>query len=143
MNLKRIVLRSWFYFRQGYSLYLSYPVSFAAYATSVYYLAVKNIPFLEMLFPHFHTFIIVALFALPIVGIALGWAHFKRLLSPFFRAEVDIGVEANPYAMEIMTPVNLPWMHVLSELAKQHGIDTEELDKIISRTEKKFNVMRV
>ena len=135
-------MRSWFYFRQGYGLYLSYPVAFAGYASSVYYLAVKNVPFLAMLFPQFHTFVIAALFAIPFAGVFLGWAHYKKVLSPFFRAEVDIGVEANPYAMEISTPVNLPGMRVLSELAKQHGINTEDLDQIILRTEQKFGARR-
>jgi len=140
MNLKRIVYRSWFYFRMGYSLYLSYPVALFGYASSIYYLAVKNIPLLDMIFPHFYNFLIASLIVLPIFGVGMGWMHYKRLLSPFYEAELDIQTEANPYTTEVFTPVNLPSMRILSQLAKQHGIDSSDLDRIIETTEKKFGL---
>lgn len=138
MNPKKLFLRSWFYFRFGYSTYVSFPTSLIAYASSIYYLAIQNLPFLHNFFPHFYVFILFALVVLPPASAFFAWMHFKRVLSPFYKAELDIGVEANPYSMTITTPVNLALFKTVSDLAKQHGIDTWNLDKIISETEKKF-----
>lgn len=141
MDLKRVVLRSWFYYRMGYSLYLSQPVAFGAYASSIYYLAIKSVPFLNNLFPEFHLFLITAIVLLPIVGSTLGWLHYKKM--PFHVAELDIQNEASPYSMEIVTPVTLPSLRVLSELGKQHGIDCSDLDRIIRTTEEKFHLKNI
>ena len=138
MNIRRLLLRSWFYFRFGYSTYLSLPTSLIAYASSVYYLAVRNVPFLMKIFPYFYVFIVVALVVMPPVSVVLAWMHFKKAFSPMFRAELDVGVESNPYAMTIVMPVNLPLFEAVSNIAKQQGIDTSELDKIIRATKKKF-----
>ncbi len=127
----------------GYSLYLSFPVAFIGYASSIYYLAIKNIPILNELFPYFHVFIVVSLFTLPPLGILLGWLHYKKILSSFFKAEMDIQTEANPYATEIVSPVNLPSMKIMVELCKMHGIDTSEVEKIIQETEKKFGITKI
>jgi len=124
----------------GYSLYLSFPVAFIGYASSIYYLAIRNLPFLDGIFPHFYTFIIASLFILPPLGILLGWLHYKKALSSFFKAEMDVQTEANPYATRIVTPVNIPSMKIMVQLARKHGIDTSEVDKIIRETEKKFGL---
>jgi len=124
----------------GYSLYLSFPVAFIGYASSIYYLAIKNLPFLDVIFPHFHIFVVISLFVLPPFGILLGWLHYKKALSSFFKAEMDVQTEANPYATKITTPINIPPMKVMTQLAKLHGIDTSEVDRIIEETEKKFGV---
>lgn len=141
MDLRRLVLRGWFYFRMGYSLYLTYPVALFGYASSIYYLAVKSIPFLNNLFPQFHIFLATAVVLLPIVGASFGWLHYKKM--PFHVAELDIQNEASPYSTEIVTPVTLPSLRVLSELGKQHGIDCSDLDRIIRTTEEKFHLKSV
>lgn len=136
--LKRILLRSWYYFRIGYSTYLSLPVALVGYASAIYYLAIENLPFLKVIFPHFHYFIIIGLTVLGPIGVCLGWFHFKKLFKKFYWAEQDIQVESNPFHTQIVTPVNLPTLKILSELGKLHNIDTSEIDRIIERTEKKF-----
>jgi len=133
LNSKRLLSRSWYYFRVGYSTYLSLPVALLGYASAIYYLAIKN-TFLEQFFPHFYYFIIFSLLILPIISVFLGWIHLKR--SSLYRAEQDIQVEASPYTTRKVAPVNIPSIKILSQLARQHGIDTTELDKIIEESEK-------
>lgn len=136
-KVKRITLRSWFYFRTGYGTYLSLAVGIVSNAIAVYYLAVQNIPFLQSMFPRFSTFLVVGLVSIGISGTLFGWLHYKRALRPFYKAEQDILVETNPYATEIISPVNMPLYKILSELARKHEIDTSEIDAIIKRTEKR------
>lgn len=140
LNTKRIILRSWFYFRQGYATYLSPPFAFIGLVSSIYYLAIKSTPFFADLFPHFYEFIVFCIFTIAPASIFVAWMHYKKALSGFFKAEVDIQVEANPYSMTIVSPVSLPGMRVVSALGKLHGIDTTDLDKIVAETEKKFGL---
>jgi len=139
-KISKQLFRSIYYFRVGYGLYLAYPVALAAYASSVYYLAVKSIPFLEEIFPDFSIFLAFSVLLIPPVGILLGWLHFKGRLSMFFKAEQDIMAEANPYSTEITTLVNLSWLEALSGLCKLHGIETKQLDELIKKTREKFGV---
>jgi len=137
---KRVILRSWYYFRVGYSTYLSLPISLVGWSSAIYYLAIKNLPFLESLFPRFHYFVTFGIIVFPPLAICLGWCHFKKLFRSFFKAELDIHVESNPYATEVVTPIVLPRLKLLRQIAKQHGIDTSEVDLIIERSQRKFNV---
>ena len=140
MNLKRIMLRSWFYFRQGYSTYLALPVGLFASAVSVYYLAVANYSIKTVLgpFANFSGFLVVSLLFIGFLGVFFGWIHYKKLLRPFYLAEQDISVEANPYAMDTISPVYLPLFKIVSELGTKNNIDTSEIDVIIKTTEQKF-----
>lgn len=142
MKWKYLITRSIYYFRTGYGLYLTFPLAFISFVSTVYYLAVKNIPVLENLFPHFLLFILFTLLFIPPISVLVGWMHFKRLLSPFYRAQLDIDTEANPYAQRIVGPVNVPYLKVISELGKLHGVDTSALDKIIRETEIKFKLVK-
>lgn len=136
MNLKRLIFRSWYYFRIGYSTYLSLPVALIGWGSAIYYLAITNLPFLQLMFPHFFHFLIVIIVILPLLGGSLGYIHFKKVFS--YKAELDIQVESNPYTTKIVVPVNLPGLKLLQQLAKQHGIDTTEVNMIIEKTEKRF-----
>jgi hypothetical protein len=129
-----------FYVAQGWGRYVTWPVTIAAYTSSIYYLAIKSLPLLEAVFPSFYRFAMFAVFSIVLTSGILGWMHYKKVLSGFFKAEVDIQIEANPYSMTIVAPVSLPWMRVLSDLGKLHGIDTTDVDKIVSDTERKFGI---
>ena len=56
---KNIFFRSWFYFRQGWSVYFAF--IFAALNTLIvtYYLAIENAPFLKSLFPSFIEYVVI------------------------------------------------------------------------------------
>ena len=83
-----IAFRSWFYFRQGWSVYFAF--IFAAINTLVvtYFLAIDNYPVLKEIFPTFIIYVaIVVGIGIPIL-VGVGYIHFKR--SPSFRAEATI-----------------------------------------------------
>jgi hypothetical protein len=52
--------RLWFYFRTGYSTYLTFLLGYMSTLITVYYLAIKNIPELLDLFPRFVPFAVLS-----------------------------------------------------------------------------------
>lgn len=124
MNLKDLlkfgfVYRAWYYFRLGYSTYLTFVLGYFSTLITVYYLAIKNMPPLLDIFPHFGPFAVLAsLIGVPL-SIAVGWVHLKR--SRLYSSEADIAVEANPYAYklalgytkELITPASLTQLRIL------------------------------
>jgi len=66
----------------GYSTYRTFLLGYITTLVTVYYLAIKDIPYLLDLFPRFVPFAILAtVIGLP-VAVGLGWFHYKR--SPSF-----------------------------------------------------------
>jgi hypothetical protein len=70
--------RLWFYFRRGHGNYLSFIVSLCTFVVVVYQLAIKNVPFLEQLFPNMWIFIIVFGVIYLVVTVLVGWQDMKR-----------------------------------------------------------------
>jgi len=129
--------RLWYYFRLGYATYLTFLLGYISTLITVYYLAVKNLPYLLDLFPHFETFSILATVVGVPLSIGIGWLHLKR--SAAFSAEVDIGAEANPYMYKLypgyMREVQYPlYLELLLQmkklLATQSAIPPEEKARI-------------
>jgi len=98
MNGRKVLERSLYYFQQGYS-FTSLPFAFLGYASSIYYLAVQNVPFLLGLFPSFSSFLLVAAATLPILCAAVGFVYMKR--SWFFRAEQEVHAESTPWSYKL------------------------------------------
>jgi len=141
MNLRslftlRWVYRAWYYFRLGYGTYLSFLLGFASTLVTVYYLAIRNMPFLLSLFPNFFPFAVLSTLVGVPLAVAVGWAHLKR--SRIFSSEVDIAVEANPYyfkiapgiSKEVTTPAMLAELRILQRLAQAEGLlsDSEKAE---------------
>jgi len=111
----KLTFRAWYYFRLGYSTYLTFILGYASTLVTVYYLAIRNIPSLLDIFP---------------LSVGIGWIHLKR--SRLFSSEVDIGVESNPYNYklqpgkdtEISTPFLLISIRILKKLADTNGLLT-------------------
>lgn len=87
--------RAWYYFRTGYSTYLAFMIATVNTMVTVYYLAIKNIPDLQIIFPSFTVWVLFVVFAIAPLAVLVGWLHMKR--SPAFRSEMDVTMEANPY----------------------------------------------
>ena len=146
-DILRAVYRSWYYFRLGYATYLTFLLGYVSTLITVYYLAIKNMPDLASIFPHFATFGVVATVVGGPLAVVIGWAHLKR--SGLFSTEQDITVEANPYlyklppgyTKELSIPATLIQLRIVRKLAETSGIltDTEraELDEI----ERKFKTL--
>ena len=95
LDITRFVTRSWYYFRMGYSTYLTFLLGYVSTFVTVYYLAIKDIPILLNIFPHFVTFVVIGTIVGVPLSVLIGWLHLKRTAA--WTAEVDIGIEANPY----------------------------------------------
>jgi len=132
MGLANALFRAWYYFRVGYATYLTFLIAGANLLVTVYYLAVRNIPGLQFLFESFTVFAFAVIFIGVPLAVFIGWLHLKR--SPAWRAELDIGVEANPYNyrlppgywMEVFAPLYLELLTLTSRLAEREGALTEE-----------------
>jgi hypothetical protein len=93
--LLRYLTRAWVYFRMGYATYLTFLLGYFSTLVTVYYLAIKNMPALLDIFPHFVPFAMLATAIGAPLAVIVGWVHMKR--SSLYSAERDIGVEASPY----------------------------------------------
>ena len=129
--------RLWFYFRMGYNTYLTFILGYLTTIVTVYYLAIKSIPTLLGLFPSLTTFAILVAVGGSIASIGIGWVHMKR--SPMYSAEVDVGVEANPYNFKLLPGYNREvfapiYLEVLSQLktllASQNLLDVERKERV-------------
>jgi len=144
LNLRRLLFRSWYYFRIGYGTYLSFLLGFVSTIVTVYYLAINNIPFLKLIFPTFWLFSILALaFGVPL-AIFSGYFHFKR--SQAYSSEVDIGVEANPYYFkitpgkekELTVPLTVANIDLTVAMARKLGVLTPELESDFLQVREKY-----
>lgn len=134
MGIKKFALRAWFYFRQGWSTYFAFV--FAAINTLIvtYYLAIDNLPILKEIFPSFAYYVIVLVsIGIPLL-ITIGYIHYKK--SGAFQAEADIGFEANPHFLrmlsnsEAMMPLHLKMIELLLKLSKDEKLTDVEINEI-------------
>lgn len=131
---KRLFFRTWFYFRTGWSVYLTFFLSAINTLTVTYYLAIEKSEFFKDVFPSFTYYIFTAIIVgIPIL-ICIGYIHYKK--SDAIRAEADIGFEANPhmYRMlantEIMIPAYLRISEILLKLSKNEKLSEDEVKEI-------------
>ncbi len=137
-NYGLLVSRAWFYFRMGYSTYLTFLLGYVSTLVTVYYLAIKNIPDLLTLFPRFVPFAALATVIGVPVSITIGWVHLKRSL--LYSSETDITVESNPWNYKLppgwwkdaLYPTLLAQLHILRQLAERESLvsDVAELDAL-------------
>lgn len=143
MNVRRLVFRSWYYFRLGYSTYVAFPLGFASTMIIIYELALKDVPSLQSIFPHLYVFGIVALFVLVPISIYAGLYHIKR--TGAYSAEASVLTESNPYMYKAIPgkerEVTIPLMMMTAKgLAKimeqQKSITKEEMEQFRAVLEK-------
>ena len=147
MKISVFVFRLWYYFRLGYGVYLAIAMGFIGMVTSLYYLMVKDVPFLYGIFPSFASFVIVGFILLLPAGILFGWVHAKR--SHAFAAEFDIAVETNPYyyklppgyVTEAQFPVYLSIIRLLKKIGERERFLSREEMAEIEELEEKLKVL--
>ena len=99
-STKELGFRTWFYLRQGWSVYFAFVFAAVNTLTVTYYLAIQKAPFLQQFFPSFIYYVIVVVgLGIPIL-VTIGYIHMKR--SSVFKAEVDVGMESNPHMKRIL-----------------------------------------
>jgi hypothetical protein len=137
----------WYYFRVGYATYLTFLLGFVSTLITVYYLAIKNVPNLQDLFPRFVPFALLATIVGVPLSVAIGWLHLKRV--PAYSSELDIGVEANPYnykippghSREVFTPFNLEMLMMMRRLLESQGLLNEEEKSRVDEIERKLRLL--
>ena len=147
MKASNFAFRMWYYFRVGYSTYLSFLLGIATTFVTVYYLAISNIPQLRAVFPHFGLFVGIALVIGIPVACGIGWFHIKG--SALWKSEIDIASEANPYLykmypgywLEAFTPLYLELLMGLKKILEKEGMLTEEERRRIKDLEEKLETL--
>jgi len=134
--------RSWFYFRTGYAVYLSFLIAAVNMIVTVYYLAIVRIEGLLAVFPDFTSWAVTVIIVGVPLAVFIGWLHLKR--SPAYSSEVDVGVEANPYYYklppgywkEALVPVLLETMKLNIKLLNKESLTENEVKSLKSLQEK-------
>lgn len=122
---ENLVFRAWYYFRQGWGIYFAFIFAAINTFTTTYYLAIEKAPGLKELFPSFLSYILItSVIGIPVL-IVIGYLHVKR--SAAYKAEADIGFEANPHFRRMLLNTE--------EILRQH-LKINQLLVKISRNEK-------
>ena len=132
--VENLIFRSWFYFRNGWSMYFAFIFAAINTLTVTYYLAIERVPALQVIFPSFFQYVaIVSLIGVPML-IGIGYAHYKRTKAR--KAEVDIGFETSTYQRrfivntEIILHLNLRLTEMLMKLTHGEKLTENEIKKI-------------
>jgi hypothetical protein len=136
VNLWKLVFRAWFYFRQGYNVYLAFLIGFASNIIVLYRLGVADIGWLHDIFPSLGVFVVFGLLIAIPLGIFAGLYHMKRTAA--FAADASVSTEANPYAYKTLgkeKEVFLPlWILTVRGLAKllerEETMSTEDRNEL-------------
>lgn len=103
---------------------------------TVYYLAIKNIPELGIVFPDFTSWAVtIIIIGIPL-AVSIGWLHLKR--SPAYRSEQDVAIESNPYYYklppgywkEALVPVMLETLKLNIKLLNKETLSESELNSL-------------
>ena len=126
--------RAWYYFRMGWSTYFAFILAAINTLTVTYYLAIENYPTLKAIFPSFEIYIIVIIsIGIPLL-VTIGFVHYKRTSAR--KAEVDIGMETNPYQIrllvntELLLKLNMRLMKHMSDLQNGEKIDENNINEL-------------
>lgn len=147
LKLGRMIVRSWYYFRMGYATYLTFLFGYVSTLVTVYYLAIRNMPDLAYVFPKFGEFALIATVIGVPLSVIIGWLHLKR--TQVWTAEVDIGVEANPYNYkitpgfwkEVFTPMFLEMLKHNRKILASNNLLSSEDQQRISDLEQKLEIL--
>jgi len=129
------LFRAWFYFRQGYNLYLAFLIGFASNIVVLFRLGVEPNKTLLGIFPSLAIFTAAGLLVAIPVGILAGLYHMKR--TGAYAADASVATEANPYVYKTIgkeKEVFLPlWILTARGLAKL--LEREETLSVNDRNE--------
>lgn len=104
MARRRKGLNLFYYFRQGYTMYLVLIIGIVNVLTSTYFLAIEKVPVIKSIIPSFELYILYCfIIGLPLITI-FGWIHFKK--AGTYSVEVSIMYENNPYSYKWLPGFN-------------------------------------
>jgi hypothetical protein len=143
LSFWKVIFRAWFYFRQGYNLYLAFIIGFASNIVVLFRLGVEPNKTLLGIFPTLGIFTAIGLLVAIPIGIVTGLYHMKR--TGAYAADASVATEANPYIYKVVPgkerEVFLPlWILTARGLAKmldQQATTTpaerKELEDLLSK----------
>jgi len=138
-----VIFRAWFYFRQGYNLYLAFLLGFSSNVVVLYRLGIMDNKYLSPIFPSLGIFAVIGVLVAVPIGILAGLYHMKR--TGAFAADASVATESNPYVYKIVPgkerEVFLPlWVLTVRSLAKMleqqntmSADERKELEEILSK----------
>jgi hypothetical protein len=131
---KNLGFRAWFYFRQGWSTYFAFILAAINVMVTTYYLAIKDVPVLKIIFPSFLNYVgILSVIGVPLLTV-VGYVHYKRTAA--FAAEADIGFEVNPHFRRMLLNTeeillqHLKISKMLVKMSKNEKLTEEDLIEI-------------
>ena len=138
--------RSWFYFRNGWSLYFAFIFAAINTLTVTFYLAIEKYPTLNWIFPtFFHYILVVVSIGVPLL-VLVGYIHYKR--SSARKAEVDISYETDAYKArtlvntEITIALNMKLLDIITKMSKKEEIPNQEYQELEQLREKLVKNLR-
>jgi len=137
---QNVGFRGWFYFRQGWSNYLTFFMGAINTLTITYFLAIERYPVLIAIFPNYLQYVLIACsIGVPTI-VLVGYAHWKKTAAR--KAEVDIFYEVNPYFVrvlvntEMMLEMNLKLNERLLKIQAGKKLSEEESKELSKLLEK-------
>lgn len=119
-------IRSFYYFRTGYSIYMGLPISILGFISTIF-LVTDRVPVLRETIGNFTLFAVLTMIAIYTTGHIIGWIHFKK--APLFKTEQEVLVESNPYSNIKFAPVALPQARLFEAMLRERGM-IEDADKM-------------
>jgi len=144
-RFRRLLWRSWFYFRAGYGTYLALLLGYASNIVVLYRLAITDIRPLNGIFSSLTVFTIFGVLVSVPVAILLGLFHMKR--TGAYSADASLSTESNPYIYkltpgkerEVFFPLMVLTAKGLAKVMREQNAlsaqDKEEFDRVLSKAE--------
>ena len=135
---KNVLIRAWFYFRQGWSTYFAFIIAALNTMVTTYYLAIRDVPTLEILFPSFLVYAgILSAMGIPLL-VLVGYLHYKR--SAAFKAEADINMEANPHMRRLL--LNTETLLSLSANMSELMVKLTKNEKLTEKEHEEIEILK-
>jgi hypothetical protein len=135
LSFRRILFRSWFYFRVGYGTYIALLIGIASNLLLLYRLGVQDIHFLSDIFPSLTIFTVVALLVAVPISIGVGLYHMKR--TGAYAADASVSTEQNPYIYKIVPGKEQEVLYPLILLTARGLAKVLDRDGMITASEKR------
>ena len=118
----------------GWSTYFAFIFAAINTLTVTYFLAIERYPELSVIFPSFIQYVlIITIIGVPLL-IVVGYVHYKRTLA--YRAEVDVGLESNPYQLRnvvnntINVKLTLKMYEMILKLSQNQKLTENEIEEL-------------
>lgn len=131
IDVKRIIRRSFYYIRTGNAIGFL-PITLFSTASFIYYSLVVNVSFLKDAFPNFIWFFAGSSFLIILYCGLLGYFWLKR--SKFYKQEIEIGVETNPYSYDKIPPNGIPFWEIMVAYLEKQGEDCSDAKRILANS---------